>query len=337
MNRSLLARLLALFAAAIVLLGFSLVVGPGAVDPSTAWQVVVAHVVGATSPTPPAVDALVWELRLPRSLLALVVGASLSTAGAVTQGLFRNPLAEPGVLGISAAAAMTAVLGFMLGLDTLGSWTTPLMAASGAALGLVLLAALAARTVSMTTLLVAGIALAALFGAITTLMLALGTERWDLGLKVVRWLMGSFEARSWSHLGWTLAPVVLGLILAAWIVVDLDALTLGTATARSLGIELSHTRWIALLSVALLVGAATAVAGVIGFVGLVVPHLARLAVGPAHGRLLPTTAVLGATVLLAVDVASRSATAIAIPPGVITALLGAPVLVWMLLGRERAS
>lgn len=125
------------------------------------------------------------------------------------------------------------------------------------------------------------------------------------------------------------------MVLAAWLVVDLDALTLGTATARSLGIDLTRTRWIALTAVALLVGSATAVAGVIGFVGLVVPHLARLAVGPAHGRLLPAAAVLGAAVLLAVDVASRSATAIAIPPGVITALLGAPVLVWMLLGRER--
>lgn len=337
MNGSLVPRLLGLFAATLVLLGVSLVVGPGDVDVSTALGVVGSHVTGSAPTTPPAMDALVWELRLPRSLLALVVGAALSTAGAVTQGLFRNPLAEPGVLGISAAAAMTAVLGFLLGLDALGSWTTPLMAAGGAALGLLLLAALAARTVSMTTLLVAGIALAALFGAITTLMLALGTERWDLGLKVIRWLMGSFEARSWDHLGWTLVPVAVGVVLAAWLVVDLDALTLGTATARSLGIDLTRTRWIALTSVALLVGSATAVAGVIGFVGLVVPHLARLSVGPAHGRLLPAAAVLGAAVLLAVDVASRSATAIAIPPGVITALLGAPVLVWMLLGRERAA
>lgn len=335
MNGSLVPRLLGLLAVTLVLLGVSLVVGPGAVDLTTALDVVGARASGSASTTPPATDALVWELRLPRSLLALVVGAALSTAGVVTQGLFRNPLAEPGVLGISAAAAMTAVLGFLLGLDALGSWTTPLMAACGAALGLLLLAALAARTVSMTTLLVAGIALAALFGAITTLMLALGTERWDLGLKVIRWLMGSFEARSWDHLGWTLAPVAVGVVLAAWLVVDLDALTLGTATARSLGIDLTRTRWIALTAVALLVGSATAVAGVIGFVGLVVPHLARLAVGPAHGRLLPAAAVLGAAVLLAVDVASRSATAIAIPPGVITALLGAPVLVWMLLGRER--
>ena len=284
-----------------------------------------------------AIDALVWDLRLPRSLLALAVGAALATAGTVTQGLFRNPMAEPGVLGISAAAAMTAVLGFMLGLDELGTWVTPLMAAGGAALGLLLLAALATRQISMTTLLLSGVAMAALFSAITTLMLAVGTERWDLGLKVIRWLMGSFEGRSWAHLSWTMAPILAGLVLAAWLVLDLDALRLGPQTAQSLGIDLVRTRWVALLSVALLVGAATAMAGVIGFVGLVVPHLARLTVGSGHQRLMPTAALIGGLSVLAVDVGTRSITGLAIPPGVVTALLGAPLLVWMLMTQERGA
>lgn len=331
--------LLAIGGLALALLVLSLVVGPGAVSLGTAADIVVRHCLGLASETSvtAAKDALVWDLRLPRSLLATLVGVSLATAGVVTQGLFRNPMAEPGVLGTSAAAAMTAVLGFLLGLDSIGAWTTPLMAAGGAAIGLTLLAALSVRTVSMTTLLLAGVALGALFSAVTTLMLAIGTERWDLGLKVIRWLMGSFEARSWSHLSWTIGPAAVGIAAAAWLTLDLDALALGPDTAQSLGIDLARTRLVALGAVALLVGAATAMAGVIGFIGLVVPHVARLLVGPAHGRLLPTAAALGGVAVLAVDVATRSITALALPPGVVTALVGAPLLVWMLLSQERRA
>lgn len=323
--------------AAGILLAMALVVGPGSVDTGIAATVVWGHITGTATGVSRPLDALVWDLRLPRSLLAMMVGASLATAGTVTQGMFRNPMAEPGVLGVSAAAAMMAVLGFLLGLDALGSWTTPLMAAAGAAMGLLLLAGLSTRTLSMTTLLLSGVALAALFSAVTTLMLSIGTERWDLGLKVIRWLMGSFEARSWSHLGWTVGPMCVGLAMAGWLVLDLDTLALGSETALSLGIDLARMRWVALVCVALLVGAATAMAGVIGFVGLVVPHVARLTVGAAHGRLMPTAAVLGALAVLAVDVATRSTTGLSIPPGVVTALLGAPLLVWMLLAQERVT
>lgn len=328
---------LALGGTLVALLVLSLVVGPGDVELTTAVEILRARIVGQTPATTAAAEALVWDLRLPRSLLAALLGAALAAAGMVTQGLFRNPMAEPGVLGITPAAAAAAVLGFMLGLDALGPWATPAMAGLGAAACLMLLSALAARTSQLTTLLLSGIAIGALFGAATTLMLAVGTERWDLGLKVVRWLMGSFEARSWSHLGWAVGPCVVGLAACAWLRLDLDALQLGPETARSLGIDLARTRTAALVAVGLLVGTATATAGVIGFVGLVVPHLARRWVGAAHARLLPTSALGGAAGLLAVDVATRSMTGLAIPPGVVTALLGAPLFLWMLISSERGD
>ena len=172
--------------------------------------------------------------------------------------------------------------------------------------------------------------MSALFSAATTLMLALATERWDLGIKVVRWLMGSLEARTWVHLGWALPPIVLGVVVALWVRLDLDVIQLGADSARSLGVDLGRLRLLTIVAVALLVGAATAVSGVIGFVGLVIPHLTRLLVGSAHRVLLPRAALLGAVALLAVDVATRSVTAVVLPPGVITSIMGAPFFLWLL-------
>ncbi len=321
-------------AAALVLVALllaALVVGPGDVSLSTALEIVVRRLGGgAPDPTALTLDALVWDLRVPRALCAAVVGAALGIAGAVTQGLLRNPLAEPGVLGISAGAATFAVFGFALGLDAMGLWVTPGLAAIGAAVSLALLLWICADASRVATVLLTGIALASVAGAITTLMLALSSERWDLGLKIVRWLMGSFEGRSWAHLGAALVPTLVGLVAALWLRVDLDALSLGHDTAHSLGVQLPRLRRVALGTIALLVGTATALCGVIGFVGLVVPHIVRLAAGPGHGRLLPLSALAGAAGLLAVDVLTRAVTSVVIPPGVVTALVGGPVLVWLL-------
>ncbi|MCA9706777.1 MAG: iron ABC transporter permease [Myxococcales bacterium] len=321
------AGLLTLTSATVVL---ALTVGPGGVGIGEVWAVVAAHLGGSSSGAPPTIDALVWDLRLPRSLLAALIGAALGFAGAITQGLFRNPMAEPGVLGVSAGAATLAVLGFTLGLDAHGAALVPGLAALGAGAVLVTLLALAGDHGDVTTLLLSGIALAAMGGAITTLLLALNTERWDLGIKVVRWLMGSLEGRSWAHLQGALLPLVAGLALGLWLRLDLDALQLGRDTAASLGVDLVRTQRLALLAVALLVGAATAISGVIGFVGLVVPHVVRLLSGPGHGRLLPLSALGGAFALLLVDVLARSIHDVIIPPGALTSLAGAPFFLWLL-------
>ena len=323
-----------LVASFVVLLLVALVVGPGNVSLGAALDVVAAHL-GLLAPEhPPAVDALVWELRLPRSLLAALLGAALGLAGAVAQGLIRNPMAEPGVLGVSAGAATLAVVGFTFGLDAHGSFAVPGLAALGAGLVLVVLLALTGDRGDTTSLLLSGIALGAMCGSLTTLLLALDTERWDLGIKVVRWLMGSFEGRSWDHLQGALLPLFAGAALSLWLRLDLDALQLGRDTAASLGVDLVRTQRLALLAVALLVGAATALCGVIGFLGLVVPHVVRRLGGSGHARLLPLSAMGGALVLLAVDVLGRSFHDVVLPPGALTSLAGAPFFLWLLRQRE---
>lgn len=328
---------LAVVALAALLL-LALTVGPGGVDLAAALDVLGWHLGVVLQPTSsPTEDALVWDLRLPRSLLALALGAALGVAGAITQGLFRNPMAEPGVLGVSAGAAAAAVLGFSLALDQHSPWAIPVLAAGGAFAVLAVLVALARRDGDTTTLLLSGIALAAMGGAITTVLLALNTERWDLGIKVVRWLMGSFEGRSWAHLGGGIVPLVAGLALGLWLRLDLDALQLGHDTAASLGVHLARTRMLALLSVALLVGAATALAGVIGFVGLVVPHVARMLGGSGHSRLLPLSAAGGGAILLLVDIGSRTVHDVILPPGAITSLAGAPFFLWLLRRDGRST
>jgi iron complex transport system permease protein len=277
--------------------------------------------------------AIVWDLRLPRALLAGLVGAALAAAGALCQGLFRNPMADPGVLGVSSGAALFAVVGLLFGLDRAGLWAIPVVAAVGAAAAMGLLLAAAGRQASLAVLLLAGVALAALCSALITVCQALASHQWDFGLKVVYWLMGSFEGRSWPHLSWALPPCGLGLGLALWLRRDLDALHLGSDAAASLGVDLARLRLLVVLAVGLLVGAATALTGVLAFVGLVAPHVARMSSGPGHRRLVPLAALVGASATILVDAVARSASGVVIPPGVITSLVGAPFFLWLLRRR----
>jgi iron complex transport system permease protein len=280
--------------------------------------------------------ALVWSLRVPRALLAALVGAALASAGALTQGLFRNPLADPSVLGVSLGAALAAVIGFVLGLDAAGPWVTPLLAAIGAGATLALLFAIAALRPHTTSLLLAGIAIGASCGALTTCLLAIAGDRFELGIKVMRWLMGSFEGRSWAHLTGAAGPILIALVAASALARDLDALVLGDDAARSLGVSIVRTQRAAMATVAVLVGAATAVAGVLGFLGLVVPHVVRWRVGAAHRHVVPLSALLGALVLLVVDTGTRVAP-LPLPPGVVTSLVGAPMFLWILMRHDRSG
>ncbi len=322
-----------LLAVAVVLgvsLWCSLVLGPGGVQHGEVAAVLLGQDVT------PLARALVWDLRLPRSLLAVTVGASLGLAGAVTQGLFRNPLAEPGVLGVSSGAAMAGALGLAAGLDAGGPWVIAGLACLGAVAVLLVLMLWARADARISTLILCGVALASVCGAVTTLVLSIGIERWEVGMKVVRWLMGSFDGRSWAHLGVGVSALCLGTALSAWLRQDLDALQLGPATASSLGVDLRRTWRYGITTVGLLAGICTALTGVIGFVGLVVPHIARGLVGTGHSRLLPASALLGATLMLLVDLLTRSISSVALPPGVITILLGTPVFL-VVLSRMRTE
>lgn len=312
----------------VALLICELLVGPGDFSWAEVFSVVVDRILQA--PATAISHTIIWDLRLPRALLAGLIGAALACAGVITQGMFRNPLAAPDILGISSGAAVAAVVGFLIQLDAYGLWLIPLLAAGGALAVLGLLTALMGRGTQRLRLLLIGVIVGAWCSAWIALFLATNTERWDVGIKVITWLMGSLEGRTWDHLRWFLPAFVIGLGIALWLRNDLDVLQLGHETALSLGVQLRRFHLLSLTAIALFVGAATAVSGVIGFVGLIIPHLARSLVGPHHRQLLPFAALMGAILMLIVDMTTRMITTITLPPGVVTSLLGAPFFLWIL-------
>jgi len=279
----------------------------------------------------PALALVMREIRLPRALLGLGIGAALGLAGAALQGYLRNPLAEPGLLGVSAAAALGAVLAFYTGLAALLPLALPLMALGGAFAATLLVVGLAGVAGGALTLILAGVAVSSLAGALTSLVLNLSPNPFAAS-EIMFWLLGSLADRSWMHVALAGPFILAGMGLLLLLARDLEALTLGEDAARSLGIPLGRTRALALGGTAAAVGAGVAVAGAIGFVGLVVPHLLRPVVGHSPSRLLPAAALGGASFLLAADVAARLiAPERDLKLGVLTALVGAPFflrLVW---------
>lgn len=275
------------------------------------------------------------EIRLPRALLGLLVGAALGMAGAVLQGFLRNPLAEPGLIGTGASAALGAVVAIQTGFAA--SWVLglPLAALAGAALSVGLILLLAGPRGGTLVLILAGIAISALAGAGTSLVLNLSPNPFAAN-EIVFWMMGSLADRAMLHV-WIAAPLIgLGAALLWTTRRALDALTLGEDSAAASGIDLVRLRLVLVAGVAALIGGATAVAGSIGFVGLVVPHLLRRAVGASPSRLVAASALGGAAMVLAADIAVR----LLMPGrdlklGVLTALIGAPLFLHLILKTRR--
>ncbi|MGU3494285.1 FecCD family ABC transporter permease [Xanthobacteraceae bacterium A53D] len=273
------------------------------------------------------------QLRLPRALLGAAIGFSLGLTGAVMQGLMRNPLADPGIVGVSGAAALGAVVAFYSGLANQFALALPLGGLAGAGIATALLLALARNGTGTSLLILAGIALNSLAGALTALALNLSPSPYAT-LEIVFWLMGSLADRSLDHVLLAAPFMLIGWMMMLRIGPGLDALTLGEDTAASMGISLKRLRLLAIGGAAAAVGASVAVTGAIGFVGLVVPHLLRPLVGHRPGRLLLASGLGGAALTLAADCAVRLAP---IRPelklGVVTALIGAPfflALLWRL-------
>ncbi|MCP5431748.1 MAG: iron ABC transporter permease [Alphaproteobacteria bacterium] len=287
---------------------------------------------------PELARTILLEVRLPRACLALLVGASLGLAGAALQGLTRNPLAEPGLIGTSTAAAFGAVLAFYFGLAGASSLGLPLGGIAGAALALALLMRVAGRDRPTATLMLAGMALNALFGALTALALNLAPNPFAV-TEVVFWMMGSFADRSLAHVVLVAPFLLAGAVLLAATSRGLDALSLGEEAAASLGVSLPRLRLLVLAGCGLTVGAATSVAGVIGFVGLVVPHIMRSLVGARPSGLLLPSALGGAVLLGGADLLARFFSGTTeLKVGVVTAVVGAPFFLWMLLSeRESVS
>ena len=280
------------------------------------------------------------EMRLPRLVVAMFGGAALALAGTVLQATFRNPLASPDLVGTTAGAAFGGALAIVTGWAKLGVVVTPAASLVGAMLvtSLVFVLARAHGGFSVTTLLLAGIALNTLVGALTSFIVTFTFSNYSASADVLFWLMGGLEARKWEHAAITAAGCVLFAVLVAPRARELDLLTLSDDTAHSLGVDAAKARrWLVWCACGL-TASTVANSGGIAFVGLVVPHLARLVVGPSHRVLLPASALLGAVILVASDFACRLA-----PPdsnlrlGVVTAFLGAPYFLYLLARHRRGE
>lgn len=277
------------------------------------------------------------EIRLPRALLGLLVGATLGLSGAALQGYLRNPLAEPGLIGVSASASLGAVIAIYTGLSALFVLALPLMALAGAMLAVLVLKAMAGTDGRPLTVILTGIAISSLAGAMTSLVLNLSPNPFA-AMEIMFWMLGSLTDRSMPHV-WLMLPfTVIGWLLLFRLGRALDALSLGPDAAASMGVDLRQVQRLAVVGTALSVGAATAVTGAIGFVGLVVPHVLRPFVGAQPSRLLPASALGGAALLLAADILVR----VVAPDrdlklGVLTAIVGAPFFFWLVWSHRRTG
>lgn len=306
----------------LVLTVASLVIGPANISPMTSLK--------ALFKSDGATTLVMREIRLPRTLLAVMIGGTLGICGAALQSFLRNPLADSGVLGIGASAALGAVIAIYTGLAAAFPLALPMFALAGAIVA-VLIVLMLGGNADTATLILAGIAVSSLAAALTSLALNLSPSPFA-ALEIVFWLLGSLNDRSMLHVELAAPFMIAGWLLIASLGRPLDALTLGHDTAASLGFRMSRVRLLLVIGTASCVGAATAVAGSISFVGLVVPHLLRALVGGKASRLLPASWLGGASLLLAADIAARL-----ISPeedlklGVVTALVGAPFFLALVL------
>lgn len=318
-------------AALILLAILSLGTGPVAVPPGQVVDLLLAPE-GSDEPA----SVIVRQLRPPRVLLAILVGGSLALCGAVMQAFFQNPMADPYIIGVSSGAALGATAALALAVDVwfLGIHSTSLSAFAGALAVTFLVYAVARRgtRVPTTLLLLTGVAVGALAAAATSFLMI--TTKTDLH-RILFWLLGSFSSRRWEHVHMVWPWAAGGLAVLMFFARDLNVLLQGEENALFLGVEVERVKRILLIVTALLTAAAVSVSGIIGFVGLVVPHVMRLLVGPDHRRLLPASVLGGAILMIAADMLARTLIAPAeVPVGVITALIGCPFFLYLLSRRR---
>ena len=270
---------------------------------------------------------ILWQIRLPRLGVAMLVGAALAASGLVMQAYFRNSLASPGLLGVSSGGAAGAVIAIGAGWAGASFLFVPLAAIAGSLVATGAVVVLARQGAGTERLLLAGIALNALLGAVTSYVLSQATLTYERNAKILFWLLGGLEDRTWEHVAMA-APILLGAALLWPLGRPMDLLSLGWSEAQSLGVDVTRLRRRLLGLSTLLTALATAVAGTVGFVGLVVPHILRLLVGPEHRRLVPLALVGGADFVIACDLAARAAGGLRL--GIVTALIGGPFFLWLL-------
>jgi iron complex transport system permease protein len=316
-------------------------VGIGAVDihPADSIAIVLSHLgVETGAAVDPQQDAILWAIRLPRVLLGALVGGALAVSGAALQGIFRNPLADPSIIGVSSGAAFGAVVAIMFGLSGAiygGLQISAFVAGVATAFVVYALARYEGRTETV-TLVLTGIAITAIAAAGVGFLIARADD--DQLRDIVFWSLGSLGGATWKLVGATLPFVALGAAVCVVRARRLDLLALGERDARYLGLDTERERVLVLGATALATAAAVAACGVVAFVGLVVPHLVRLAIGPAHRLLLPASFLLGASLLVLADLLARTATApVELPLGVVTSLVGGPFFLWLIWRTRRAQ
>lgn len=323
-----------LSAALLLILAFtSLMIGKFPVSLTQLAQILAAPFTGGESGQP-LIDTVVWQIRLPRVVAAILVGAALAASGATYQGMFRNPLVSPDILGVSAGAGLGAVLGIFLSLPVL----LIQLLAFVFGLGTVFLVYALSRVVRghdpLLVLVLAGVVMSALAGSCISLIKYLA-DPYDQLPAITFWLLGSLAAINLGDIAAVLPAIVIGLVpmyLLRW---PMNLMSLGDEEARALGINAVKMRITFICAATLITSAAVSISGVIGWVGLIIPHIARMIVGPDFSRLLPASMLLGAAYLLAVDDVARTLTALEIPLGILTAFLGAPFFLWLLARTRR--
>ena len=281
-------------------------------------------------------DSVVWFIRLPRTLMAAFVGAGLAICGAAMQGMFRNPLADPALIGVSAGAALGAILSIVLSVTLFGVWTLPLFAFGGGLFTTFVVYMIARNEgrAEVVTLLLAGVAINAIAGAGIGLLLSIADNQQLRSATF--WTLGSLGGTRWLHVGIVGIVTTLGVFIIARYATALNLLTLGEREAQHLGIQTERVRLVLVITTAAMTGTAVAFCGTIGFIGLIIPHLIRLWLGPDHRMLLPMSAAAGATLLLVADLVSRTAAAPSeFPIGVTMSLAGGPFFIWLLLRTRR--
>lgn len=310
----------------------------GAVDIPIA-KVLGALVPGLGAEPEPWQTAVIQSVRLPRVLLGAITGGGLAVAGAVMQGLFRNPMADPAVLGVSGGSAFGAVTALYAAPAALSLYMVPLAAFAGGlgcALTVYVLATSRGRT-PVFTLLLSGIAVGSIANALTSFVLSMAVSEWEVGREMLTWLMGSLEGSSWKHVGMA-APLVLG--GSVWLGLyarDLNVLLTGEESAMSVGVDVPRVKRDLVVLASLVTAATVAVLGIVAFVGLIVPHVVRLLVGPDHRRLLPVTFLAGSVFLIWADLACRALPLSGLRLGVVTALTGGPFFLALLLRHRRGT
>ncbi|UVK91554.1 iron ABC transporter permease [Pseudomonas atacamensis] len=337
MSRRLIRLLLVLLTLSVALIG-GVAIGETSIEPSVMLQVLANKLWGAGYVLDPIDEGIVWNYRLTRALVAAACGAGLATCGVILQSLLRNPLADPYLLGISAGASTGAVMVALLGVGA-GAISLSVGAFAGAVIAFVLVILLARVSGSASgtgQIILAGIAGSQLFNALTAFLITRSASS-EQARGIMFWLLGNLGGVRWPSV-WLAVPVaLLGLVVCLWHRRALDAFTFGADSAASLGIAVRRVQILLIGCAALVTAVMVSIVGSIGFVGLVIPHAARLLLGTGHARLLPASALAGAVFLIAADVLSRTLIkGQVIPVGVITALVGAPVFALILVGRRSA-